>query len=247
MRLTIVGSGDAFGSGGRFNTCFWVETAKATLMLDCGASSPVALKARGLDFGRVDGVILSHLHGDHFGGLVFLLLDEQLLQKRTRPLLIAGPPTTRARLEAALEVFFPRAASNKWRFPLAIVEIEPGRPADILGHAVLTTEIVHQSGAPSTALRVSDGQKLIAYSGDTEWTEALLAVADGANLFIIECYGYERYVPGHLTWEILKPRLPDLRAKRIMATHMNPAMLSHIDEVRAAGLEIAEDGAVIEI
>lgn len=247
MRLTIVGSGDAFGSGGRFNTCFWVETEKATLMLDCGASSPVALKARGLEFGRVDAVILSHLHGDHFGGLVFFLLDEQLLQKRTRPLLIAGPPTTRARLDAALEVFFPRATSNKWRFPLEIVEIEPGQPADVLGHAVLTIEVVHQSGAPSTALRVSDGRTLLAYSGDTEWTEALHAAADGADLFIIECYGYARHVPGHMTWEILKPRLPDLRAKRIMATHMNPTMLSHIDEVRAAGLEIAEDGAVVEI
>jgi ribonuclease BN (tRNA processing enzyme) len=247
MRLTIVGSGDAFGSGGRFNTCFWVETAKATLMLDCGASSPVALKGRGLEFGRVDGVILSHLHGDHFGGLVFLLLDEQLLQRRTRPLLIAGPPSTRARLEAALEVFFPRAASNQWRFPFEIMEIEPGRPADVLGHSVLTTEVVHQSGAPSTALRVSDGEKLIAYSGDTEWTEALLPVAAGADLFIIECYGYARYVPGHLTWEVLKPRLPDLAAKRIMATHMNSKMLEHLDEVRAAGLEIAEDGAVVEI
>jgi ribonuclease BN (tRNA processing enzyme) len=247
MRLTIVGSGDAFGSGGRFNTCFWVETRKATLMLDCGASSPVALKGRGLEFGRIDAVILSHLHGDHFGGLVFLLLDEQLLQRRTRPLLIAGPPTTRARLEAALEVFFPKAASNQWRFPLEIVEIAPGRPVELLGHNVLTTEVVHQSGAPSTALRVSDGERLIAYSGDTEWTDALLQVADGADLFIIECYGYARYVPGHLTWEVLKPRLPDLRASRIMATHMNAKMLEHLDEVKAAGLEVAQDGAVMEI
>jgi ribonuclease BN (tRNA processing enzyme) len=247
MRLTIVGSGDAFGSGGRFNTCFWVETNKATLMLDCGASSPVALKSRGLEFGRVDAVILSHLHGDHFGGLVFLLLDEQLLQRRTRPLLIAGPPTTRARLEAALEVFFPKAASNQWRFPFEIMEIVPGRPVEVLGHNVLTTEVVHQSGAPSTALRVSDGEKLIAYSGDTEWTDALRQVADSADLFIIECYGYARSVPGHLTWEILKPRLPDLRARRIMTTHMNSQMLQHLDQVRAAGLEIAEDGAVTEI
>ena len=69
MRLTIAGSGDAFGSGGRFNTCFWLETAKATLLVDCGASSLVALKARGLDHGNVDGIILSHLHGDHFGAL----------------------------------------------------------------------------------------------------------------------------------------------------------------------------------
>ena len=127
------------------------------------------------------------------------------------------------------------------------MEIEPGRPAEMLGHSVLTTEVVHQSGAPSTALRVSDGEKIFAYSGDTEWTEALLPVADGADLFIIECYGYAARVTGHLTWEVLKPRLPDLRARRIMVTHMNSRMLEHLDEVRAAGVEIAEDGAVTEI
>src|SRR6478609_4464697 len=79
MRLIIVGCGDAFGSGGRFNTCFWLETAKATLLVDCGSSSLVALKGRGLDHGKVDGIILSHLHGDHFGALPFLLLDAQLV------------------------------------------------------------------------------------------------------------------------------------------------------------------------
>ena len=246
MRLTIIGSGDAFGSGGRFNTCFWLETAKATLLVDCGASSPVALKARGLDFGRVDGVILSHLHGDHFGGLPFLLLDAQLLSRRERPLVIAGPPGTRARIEAALEVFFPRAATNQWRFPFEIAEIAPGRPAEMIGHSIATMEVVHQSGAPSTAVRISDGRTEFAYSGDTEWTEALLPVAAGADLFIVECYGHARYVPGHLTWEILKPRLPELRARRIMVTHMNDRMLAHLDEVKAAGLLVAEDGAVIE-
>ena len=150
MRLTVIGSGDAFGSGGRFNTCFWVETAKATLLIDCGASSPVALKARGLDFSRVDGVVLSHLHGDHFGGLPFFLLDAQLITRRERPLVVAGPPGTQKRIEAALEVFFPRATTNKWRFPFQFLEIEPGHQADILGHSVTTAQVVHQSGAPST-------------------------------------------------------------------------------------------------
>jgi len=54
-------------------------------------------------------------------------------------------------------------------------------------------------------------------------------------------------LPGHITWDVLKPRLPDLRARRIMLTHMNPVMLAHLDEVRAAGVLPAEDGAVIEI
>jgi ribonuclease BN (tRNA processing enzyme) len=247
MRLTVVGSGDAFGSGGRFNTCFQVETANATVLIDCGASSLVALKSRGLDPERLDGVVLSHLHGDHFGGLPFLLIEAQHLSRRRRPFVIAGPPGTRARLAAALEVLFPGASATKWRFSWEVVEIEPGRPCDILGHRVVTAEVLHPSGAPSTAVRFSDGGTTLAYSGDTEWTDALLPIADGAALLIVECSGYAGHIPYHLTWEIIKPRLSDLRARRIMITHMNPAVRAHLDEIRAAGVLIAADGDVIDL
>jgi ribonuclease BN (tRNA processing enzyme) len=247
MRLTIVGSGDAFGSGGRFNTCFQVETAKAKVLIDCGASSLVALRARGLDPNQLDGIVLSHLHGDHFGGLPFLLLDAQYLSRRGRPLVIAGPPGTRARLDAALEVFFPASAATQWRFSWEVIEIEPGHPRDILGHRVLTAEVAHPSGAPSTAIRFSDGGTTLAYSGDTEWTDALLPIADAAELFIVECSGYAGRLPYHLTWEVLAPRLSDLRARQIMITHMNSTLLAHLDEVRAAGVLVAEDGDVIDL
>jgi ribonuclease BN (tRNA processing enzyme) len=246
MRLTVVGSGDAFGSGGRFNTCFLVETAKAKLLVDCGASSLVALKALGIDPNGIDAIVLSHLHGDHFGALPFLLLDAQFLSRRERPLLIAGPPGTRARLDALLEVFFPRSTANKWRFSWKVMEIEVGRDTDVLGHSVTTTEVKHYSGAPSTALRISDGRSLLAYSGDTEWVDTLLSVADGADLFIIECYGYSGEMAGHVTWQVLKPQLPELKARRIMVTHLNPTMLARIDEVKATGALVAEDGLVIE-
>jgi len=65
MKLTIAGSGDAFGSGGRLNTCFLLETAKATLLVDCGASAMPALKKQGIDPNRIEAIVLSHLHGDH--------------------------------------------------------------------------------------------------------------------------------------------------------------------------------------
>jgi ribonuclease BN (tRNA processing enzyme) len=247
MRLTVIGCGDAFGSGGRFNTCFLLQSSKATLLVDCGASSPVALKARGVDHTAIDGIILSHLHGDHFGGLPFLLIDSQHLTRRERPLVIAGPPGTGARLDQALEVLFPLSSKSKWRFHWEVTEIEPGRPCEILGHAVTTVEVVHQSGAPSTAVRLSDGATTLVYSGDTEWTEALPRIADGADLLIVECYGYQGAITGHLSWEILKPRLPSLRARRILITHMNPSMLAHADEIEAAGLLVAEDGLALEI
>ncbi|MFN3657959.1 MAG: MBL fold metallo-hydrolase [Pseudolabrys sp.] len=245
MKLTIVGSGDAFGSGGRMNTCFWLETAKGTLAIDFGASALPALKALKLDHNRMDGVVLSHLHGDHFGGLPFLLLDAQFHARRERPLLIAGPPGTRARLAALMEVFFPKSTGNKWRFEFRVEEIAVGVPSDVLGHGIVTAEVMHNSGGPSTALRLSDGEKTFAYSGDTEWTEALLPIAKDADLFVCECYAYAGKLSGHTVWEVLKTRVGDLGARRMMITHMNPTMLARVDEAQAAGLLVAEDGMTL--
>jgi ribonuclease BN (tRNA processing enzyme) len=247
MRLTVLGSGDAFGSGGRFNTCFMVEAKGRTIALDFGATSLVALRAHEIDPNAIDAIILSHLHGDHFGGLPFLLLDAQFLSRRDRPLVIAGPPGSRDRIAAALEVFFPRSTGTNWRFPWNVVEIAPGVPSEVLGLAVTTAEVIHPSGAPSTAVRLSDGATVLAYSGDTEWTDALIPVADGADLFIIECYEHARPVTGHISWSVLKARLSDLRARRIMITHMNPSMLKRIDEVKRLGLLVAEDGLVVDV
>lgn len=246
MRLTVVGSGDAFGSGGRFNTCFWLETAKGTLLVDCGASTLPAFKARRLDPNRIEAIVLSHLHGDHFGGLPFLLLDAQFLARREKPLLIAGPPGTKARLNALMEVFFPKSTGSKWKFSWRVQEIAVGVPDAVLGHSIVTAEVIHQSGAPSTALRLGDGEKVFSYSGDTEWTDALLPIARKADLFVCECYGYAGKITGHLTWEILKTKLPALRARQIMVTHMNPSVLAQLDAIRTAGVLAADDGLTIE-
>jgi ribonuclease BN (tRNA processing enzyme) len=247
VRLTVIGSGDAFGSGGRFNTCFLIEALDKKLLLDFGASSLVALKARGIDPNTIDGIFLSHLHGDHFGGLPFLLLDFQFLSRRERPFEICGPPGTRERITAALEVFFPGSSKNKWRFPLTVSEIMPGVPDEFLGFAMSTTEVVHFSGAPSTAVRLTDGRKTLAYSGDTEWIDALINVAGGADLFIAECYDYDRELNGHICWAALKGKIPQLKARKLMITHMNPSMLAKQDEARAAGVLVAEDGLVMDV
>jgi ribonuclease BN (tRNA processing enzyme) len=247
MRLTIIGSGDAFGSGGRFNTCFHLAAGEQRYLIDCGASSHVALRVRGIDPNTIDAIILSHLHGDHFGGIPFLMLEAQFLGRRERPLLFAGPPGTSERINAALEVFFAGSSRTKWRFPWSVTEIPVGAPTDILGLNVVSAEVIHFSGAPSTALRISDGKKTLAYSGDTQWTDALLPIAAGADLFIVECYDYDRELTGHLNWITIRQRLKDFAAFRVMVTHMNPSMLARIDEAKAAGVLVAEDGLLLDL
>ena len=82
-----------FGSGGRYQACIHLRPAGGSpVLLDCGTTSLSALKRLGIDPGEIAAVFVSHLHGDHFGGLPFLILDGQF-SRRTRPLTLVGPPT----------------------------------------------------------------------------------------------------------------------------------------------------------
>ena len=247
MRLTVVGCGDAFGSGGRSNTCYRLETGGITATLDFGASAPVGLHKLGLSAADIDLIFLSHLHGDHFGGLPFLLLDGQFVDRRAKPLLIVGPPGTRARLDAAMEVLFPRMGENAWRFDWEVVEVEPGSTTKHGPFTLTTAQVVHPSGAPSTALRLTDGARTVAFSGDTEWTEALLPIAAGADLFICESYMFEGSPVGHMAYRTIAERREDLAAKRILLTHMSDGMWARRDEVDAAYFTVAEDGLVLDL
>src|SRR5439155_2645600 len=149
-----------------------------SFLIDCGASSLIAMKRASLDPSEIGCVLLTHLHGDHFGGLPFLILDGQFA-RRTRPLVVGGPPGVRERVDAAMEVFFPGSSSIAQRFPVEFVELREGTPT-LVGPASVTPFVVkHASGAPAYALRVEYGGEVMIYSGHTESTESLGDAAGG--------------------------------------------------------------------
>jgi ribonuclease BN (tRNA processing enzyme) len=244
MRIQFLGSGDAFGSGGRFNTCFLVENAAGAFLIDCGASSLIAMRKYGIDPNRIDTVFVSHLHGDHFGGLPFLILDAQFYGRQTTPLTLVGPPGFRDRLTQAMELFFPGSSTVERRFTTEIHEIDAAETAVINGVKVTAYLVEHVCGAPPFALRFVCDEKVLAYTGDTEWTENLLAVGRGADLLIAEALFFGRRVKYHLDYASLKGNLERIGAKRVILTHMGPEMLSHIGDVPE---ETAEDGMTVEI
>ena len=173
MKVTVVGSGDAFGSDGRSHTCFRLDVLNRCVLVDFGASAIVAWQRLKLDLDDIDAVVLTHLHGDHFGGLPFLLLQRQFERRRNKPLHIFGPPGARARIDQAVEIFYPGVAARGWSFDWSVTEIEPGGSCEMIGLALSTQPVVHFSGASSTGVRLSGGGKTFAYSGDTEWTPTL--------------------------------------------------------------------------
>ncbi len=242
ITVQFLGSGDAFGSGGRLQTCIYVQTPSEHCLLDCGATSLVALRRYGVDPALIDVVLLTHLHGDHFGGLPFFILEAQLLSKRKKPLLVAGPPGLEERIHTAMEVFFPGSAQVQQNFALEFIEL-PERVATTVRNLQVTPYPVHHaSGAKAYALRVACAGKVLAYSGDTEWTDSLLEVGKEAALFICEAYVFEKKLKYHLSYRTLAEHRPELGCRRLIITHMGSDLLARLSEVE---FEYAEDGRKI--
>lgn len=247
MKLTVVGCGDAFGSGGRLQTCYHVEAARTRFLIDCGATTLIGFSKLKLDPNTIETIFVSHLHGDHFAGLVWWLLHAQHVAKRTAPLTVVGPEGVRVRFEAAAEALFPGSTTIQRRYDLRFAELTREKPLDVNGIRVTPFEVKHPSGAPPYALRFEVDGKVLSFSGDTEWTDSLVPAGRGADLFILECYQFDGEPRFHMSWKKIAAHLDGLGAKRVMLTHMAEPMLARRSEVKDPRTILAEDGLVLEI
>jgi ribonuclease BN (tRNA processing enzyme) len=244
VQVRFVGSGDSFGSGGRFQTCILVDGPESRFAIDFGTSSLIALAQQGIEHNSIDAIVLTHLHGDHCGGVPFLLVDAMLGARRTRPLVIAGPRDLQRRMGEIREALFPGSHVMTPKFPVTWIEMEAGRPHRVLDLTVTPQPARHTAETNPTALRVQVGDKVIAYTGDTEWTDEVAKVAAGADLLIAESYFYEKPIKWHLNYPDIAARRSGIGARRIILTHMSREMLAHADEVPE---ESAYDGLVVSV
>ena len=244
VSVTFVGSGDAFGSGGRFQTCIMVDAPGTRFVIDFGASSLIALNKLGIAHNSIDAVVLTHFHGDHCGALPFMLADAMLGAKRTTPLTIAGPRDLKQRLADVQATMMPGMHVMVPKFQLEYVEIDVMRPTRIGDLTVTSFPAAHTGDTNPTSVRVEVAGKVIAYTGDSAWTKHMPALGKDADLLISECYFYEKPIRFHLNYPDVKEHWDEFGAKRIILTHFSREMMAHKDEIPE---ECAYDGLVVKI
>lgn len=244
MRLHVLGCGDAFGSGGRNHSGYLVEAGDRLFVLDCGPTTLAALKRAGFDPRRLDAVFLSHLHGDHFGGLPFFFVDALYENPRQKPLVIAGPPGTEERVRALFQLMFGDPAEPRELPPTRFHVLQPDCEAVIEGIAVLPFRVPHQIREISLGLKIRCQGKQILYSGDSAWSEAFVVHSPGTDLFLCECSFFDRDSPNHMSYRQILDNRHRLGCKRLILTHLGQEVLA-----RSSGLDVewAEDGMVVEI
>jgi ribonuclease BN (tRNA processing enzyme) len=225
MRLQFIGCGDAFGSGGRFNTCFHVVGRKTNALIDCGATSVVAMNKFAIDRNAIDVIFITHFHADHFAGLPFFILEANYILKRDRPLTIVGPPGLKSRFAELMDATFPGTKSLELRFPLTLQEVDIGKRNDVDGVRAYPFHVVHDDRAgPCLGYRLESENKIVA--------------------FICESYTRDKPIMTHMALSSLEKHLDQIRPKRLVLTHMSDDMLARRAEIP---YDTAEDGMTIEI
>lgn len=242
VSLQAIGCGDAFGSGGQINTCFHVRGSSVQILIDCGATSLPAFKKYHIDVKQIDQIILSHFHGDHFGGVPFLLL-ELAIYGQIKPLTILGPPGCRDKVASLSEMLYPGSVSLE-KLQVDFIEYKPYEPITTQQVSLQAFPVIHTEQALPHGVRITIDDKVISYSGDTEWTDVLIELSKDADLFVCECDFYRRQVKGHLNYSQLEENLGRLKHKKITLTHFDVEMLHNLRNIE---LDYLTEGKLIDI
>jgi ribonuclease BN (tRNA processing enzyme) len=247
LELTILGAGDAFASHGRFQSAYIIESARCRILMEVGPTALCAMKRMDFKPADLDMVLISHLHGDHFGGLPFLLLEYLYESPRRKLLTIVGPRRLEERTWRLFRTMFPGTKPDLPRLlsKLRFVEVEPGCDEKFGPMSIRAMRTPHMKRDISLAYRIAIGGKSIAFSGDSGWTEELLPFVAGVDLFLCECTYFES---AELDFHMNYPQLDANRARfdvgRMVLTHVGREVLDRDQEVK---LEMAHDGMRIKV
>jgi ribonuclease BN (tRNA processing enzyme) len=242
--VVFVGTSDAFGAGGRRQSAILVRGSRGTLLLDCGATTNTGLADLGVEREEIDTVVVSHFHGDHFGGIPLLLFGALYEDERRRPLEIAGPPDIEARVRQLSIAMGHDLESREWTFPIRFTELRPGTDHELGPASIRSFETRHQLEAHPHGYRVSLGERSVVYSGDTGWFDELPRLAAGSDLFICECTLHHECLDFHLNLDQLVEHRDEFDVGSMLLTHLGSEMATLRGQCE---LETADDGLIVKL
>ena len=212
--------------------------------MDAGPTVLAGLKDARHTSSEIDFVLLSHLHGDHFGGLPFMIMEYLYERPRQRELLIAGPAGTESRVMDLFRAMYKEAASRPTTFPIRFMTLVAEQNVKIGEIAIEPFAVPHQEREPSLGLKVRTDGKTLMYSGDSGWTEQFVERTTDVDLFLCECCYWETQVDFHINYPQFAENRARIGAKRVVLSHLGREVLGKLDQIKE---ECARDGMVIKV
>ncbi|MGY4884809.1 MAG: MBL fold metallo-hydrolase [Nanobdellota archaeon] len=224
MKVIFLGVGEAFDENVPNNS--HLIHSKTKLLLDCGPTIPSQVWKYNPDKDFLDGIYISHLHGDHYFGIPALFL-RMWEDKRTKPLTLICQKGAKEKISQLVELAYP-GMLNKFEYPLKFIESDSGKKIKFNELTLEFSPVEHS--IETLAVKVSDGKNIVCYGGDGMFKDETEKLYENADLLIQETYLYDQRKIGHgcITdaIEMAKRR----KIKTLALTHINR-------EFRKEGLE----------
>ena len=236
LDLLFLGSGNAFVSGR-----YWASVLlNGRYLFDASPIVLPHLKQCQVPPEEIEAIFISHFHADHFFGIPFLLLEYAELARRTKDLTIFGPPGIQERVRTLVQAGYPHLLDREKTYAEHYVDLRDGLQGEVDGLKFLARSVNHVDDFECFGFRVEVEGRTVAYSGDTMMCDALLELADGADVFVVECSCWGDDCGPHLT-----PN--DVRELRRRLGPKPTFVLTHLDAgTQDLGIEnvlVAEDFA----
>lgn len=243
-RLRVLGSGDAFNAGGALHSAYLLEGPAKSLLLECGPSILAGMKRAKIDTLSIDSVLISHLHGDHFGGIAFLFLEYAFPRPRYEPLTLVGPPGLEERAVGVHKALYSENIFRKLNFDIEYVEVRPGDTFRLADNEIEAFEVPHSAEPFSLGYRIATpDDQIMLFSGDSAWTDDFIDKSRDVDLFLCECCTLAPETPVHISYEELLAKRDQLGCKKLLLTHLGADMR----EASGIGCDVAVDGMVVDL
>ncbi|MEW6662822.1 MAG: MBL fold metallo-hydrolase [Bacillota bacterium] len=248
MQVTILGCWAPYPRAGGACSGYLIREGEWTLLLECGNGVMSKLQQK-MNFRRLNGVVVSHLHADHSSDLPALhyaLAGSLMDGSRTGkiPLYLPSQPGAE----------FARFAGYTNTFELKLLEPPVPPRANIGPFSLQWMLTVHK--IPAFAVSISSAAGRMVFSSDTAWSPELVDFCSGAGLFLCEASVAEQHreyaATGHLTSRQAGQLAREARVSRCVLTHFWPEYdLGHIRREAEAeygsSLELAQEGLTYQV
>ncbi len=224
-RLKILGCGDAFANGGRHTTSFLVHQEGKGFLIDCGSSTLVRLKQEGFTVKNINTIFITHFHGDHYGGLPFLLISMKFEINDGHKLTVIGPEGIKEKTRNLQESMYPGTGVLVDELNIDFIEYNMSLQK-LEGVSFQSYAVTHSPPSIPHGIKITWGGKSLAFSGDTEWDDNLIELSNSTEIFITECNNLKIDSPGHLSLKTLREKFAKLNTGKVLLSHMGPEILS---------------------
>ncbi len=224
IRVTVLGSGTCVPSLKRGACSVLASIGKERLLLDVGPGTLRRLLEAGTTLFEITHLLLSHFHPDHSGDLVPFLFATKYpdASQRKFPLKLVGGKGIRGFYEKLKSVYGDWVVLSQGL--LELVELDNREPdlRRFNGFTVFSMPMAHNPESVGFRIETPSGVSMV-YSGDTDYTEALVDLAKGADLLICEsAFPDDLKVKGHMTPSLAGDVARKAGVSRLVLTHLYP-------------------------